>query len=252
LKPYLLLVVAIAAVIAAFLADPIAQDPAYHEFSDRRAWLGIENFWNVVSNLPFALVGAMGLWSLRQNGRATTLADLRPAYLLFFAGVFLTAFGSAWYHLEPGNESLLWDRLPMTLAFMAFFTIVVGEYVSVPAAMRLFVPLTLAGAGSVFYWSFTEARGVGDLRPYGLVQFLPIILTPLILILYRSAFDRIAFLWGMIALYVIAKGLEYYDYQVYELGPLLSGHSMKHLVAALAPLLFLFGLVHRKHVEKLR
>ena len=43
------------------LLPPIAQDPTYHQFADQRTLLGIPNFWNVVSNLPFVLVGAMGL-----------------------------------------------------------------------------------------------------------------------------------------------------------------------------------------------
>jgi hypothetical protein len=43
------------------LLPPIPQDPSYHQFADQRTLLGIPNFWNVVSNLPFVLVGAIGL-----------------------------------------------------------------------------------------------------------------------------------------------------------------------------------------------
>src|SRR5262249_40874216 len=87
----------------------IPQSQAYHQFADQRTLLGIPNFWNVVSNLPFIAVGAVGLWGYRD----------KPAIIVIFAGIFLTGFGSAYYHWNPNDGTLFWDRLPMALAFSA-------------------------------------------------------------------------------------------------------------------------------------
>jgi hypothetical protein len=246
LKTWLLIALCVVAIVVVALLDPIAQDNAYHAFADRRSFLGIANFWNVVTNLPFAVVGAAGLWLLYSGDRLAILGGLRPANAVFFAGVFLTAFGSGWYHLAPDNDTLTWDRLPMTLSFMAFFVIVIGEHVSLGAARKLLVPLLATGVVSVVYWHLTELRGAGDLRLYVLVQFLPMILIPLILLSHKSVFDRTGFVWGMLVVYVLAKLLEFLDGPVFEFGSPVSGHSLKHLFAACAPLLYLVGLTRRK------
>lgn len=246
MKPFLVLLVAGSLIAGISLIEPIAQNPSYHQFADTRRLLGIPNFWNVATNVLFLISGTAGLRYLSDPIPGGILPSLLPIYRTFFAGILFTAIGSGWYHLGPANESLVWDRLPMTLAFMSLFAIVIGELVSVTLGRRLFVPLLLAGAGSVIYWWQGENVGSGDLRPYVLVQFLPMILIPLILLLYKSGFDRSGFIWGMIFVYAVSKLLEYTDYNVFDAGALISGHSLKHLVAAAAPLLFLHGLKTRQ------
>ncbi len=248
MRPGTTILIALSAflIVAVFFIDPIPQDLSYHEFADRRSFIGVPNFWNVVSNIPFLLVGGAGLYYLRSKNRPGLLPDLHTAYLAFFVGVFLTAFGSAYYHYAPGNNTLVWDRLPMTLGFMGLTTIIIGEHISLPAAKRLLTPLLFIGAASVAYWALTEARGSGDLRPYAIVQFLPMLLIPLILLMYRSVFSNVNFFWFVIALYVLSKLFEYFDYGVYEFGKLISGHSLKHGVAAIAPLVILYGVDSRR------
>ncbi|MFQ6006881.1 MAG: ceramidase domain-containing protein, partial [Woeseia sp.] len=175
-----LLAVSGALLAAVFFVDPIPQDPSYHAFADSRSMLGIPNFWNVASNIPFLLVGGAGLYTLASRSPAGMLPDLSPAYAVFFAGIVLTGVGSAYYHYGPADDTLAWDRLSMTIGFMGLFTVIVGEHVSRTAAKRLLIPLLIVGAASVVYWSVTEARGSGDLRPYAIVQFLPMLLIPLI------------------------------------------------------------------------
>lgn len=236
----------IASITVMFFLDPIPQDPAYHQFADRRSIFGIQNFLNVISNIPFLLVGGAGILTLRSRARASIVDELYPVYVVFFASVTLTAFGSGWYHLAPGNPTLVWDRLPMTLAFMSLFALLIGEQISVPAAKQLLLPLLLLGAASVLYWAATETLGHGDLRFYALVQFLPLLLLPLMLLAYPSPFDRTGFFWGMIVLYATSKIFESLDQYVYQLGHVVSGHTIKHVVAALAPLLLLYGIRQRK------
>ncbi len=218
---------------------PIAQPLAYHRFADARTLLGLPNFWNVLSNLPFLLVGLAGLrWLLGHPGASERV--LRPAWLLLFAGVALVGLGSAWYHLAPSNGALVWDRLPMTLAFMALFSVVIGEHISLRLGRQALWPLLVAGVASVLYW-----RASDDLRPYALVQFLPVLLIPLILGLYpRRGSGGI---WLALACYVLAKLLEHFDASLLTaLGGGISGHSLKHVAAALGMYALLRGLQARQ------
>ena len=200
----LLLALAILPILGTILfVEPFPQPPAYYDFADQRSLLGVPNFWNVATNVFFLVTGIAGLMQLGRPDALHILPGLRPAYGVFFAGVLLTAFGSAYYHLAPANGPL------------------------------------------VVYWYYSELQGYGDLRFYGLVQFLPMLLIVVILSMYPSRFDRTGFLWLVFGLYVVAKVFEHFDRGVYSLGELLSGHSIKHIVAALAPLLLLRGFAAR-------
>ena len=221
------------AVIAICSMDPIAQDASYHDFSDSREILGIQNFWNVLSNLAFLLVGLSGIYQLVVRDRLTTMSGMRFIYFFLFAGVVLVAIGSSYYHLYPDNRTLVWDRLPMTVTFMALFCIVVAEFVSSYWARLLFVPLAIAGAGSVLFWYFGEANGQGDLRVYVLVQFLPILLIPQMLLCFRSSFSKPSVYWILLLTYIIAKLFEHFDAEVHSVLGIISGHSIKHLIAAI-------------------
>jgi hypothetical protein len=242
-----LIALAALAVAGALLAPPIAQDPAYHGFADQRLLYGIASFWNVTTNAPFLISGVWGLALLARHHDPGVLPGLRPAYAAFFTGVLLTALGSAYYHLDPSNTTLFWDRLPMTLAFMAFFAMIVGEYLSPAAGRRLLWPLLAAGILAILYWHYTESRGRGDLRAYALVQFLPMLLVPLIMLLFRSRLTGTGYLWAMLAAYLVAKLLEYLDADLYiRLG--ISGHALKHLAAALGTLFVCIAVRRRRPV----
>lgn len=231
---------------ATFLLPPIPQDTLYHLFADQRAIFHIPNGWNVASNLPFMLVGLAGLgylWRYRAAHIAGCINTLQPLYVIFFIGVFITGIGSAYYHWAPSNDTLVWDRLPMTLSFMAFFSILVGEQISVRLARLIILPLLLAGIASVGWWHYSEQVGAGDLRPYILVQFLPILLTPILLLGYRSPFSSNKAIWLLIALYLGSKIAEHFDPAIYISG--FSGHSLKHLLAAAASFCILLALKNR-------
>jgi hypothetical protein len=194
----------------------------------------VPNFWNVASNLPFVLVGLAGLAWLRAH-QARIEPELRSAWFVLAAGVVLVGLGSGAYHWAPSNPSLVGDRLPMTLAFMAFATIIFGEHVSLRAARLALWPLLFAGVASVLYWRATD-----DLRPYALVQFLPVLLIPLVLLLYPQP-GRGA-VWLALAGYVLAKLLEHFDAPINAaLGHAISGHSLKHVAAAAAMAALLAG-----------
>ncbi len=231
-----------AAVAGLFFLEPVSQSAAYHGFIDTRSWLGIPNFGDVVSNLPFALVGGWGLWQVfGPAGRYMfdNLADRWP-YVFFFVGVGLVRVGSAYYHAAPDNGRLFWDRLPMTVAFMALFSMFIAHRIHRRAGVQWLLPiLVVAGAASVLYWDWSEASGRGDLRFYLLVQSFPIVALPVICWLFpEGRYTRNRHLAWMIAWYALAKVLETFDRQVFALlGDTVSGHSLKHLAASVAVLM---------------
>ena len=227
-----LVAVGIIATSSIFMLGRIPQDAAYHRFASTEMLLGIPNFWNVLSNLPFLGVGVFAFWRLPRLAERECCA----AYFVLGSGITLVGFGSAWYHYAPSNETLLWDRLPMTLAFMALFSMVLGERVIARyrnASLWLFVACGLTAA---FYWSWTEANGKGDLRPYAVVQFVPMILLPLIMFLFPGRYlSNRLLLWAFVS-YGVAKALEHYDHQVLSVVGTMGGHPLKHLAAAIAAL----------------
>jgi ceramidase len=205
--------------IALLLVPPIPQDQSYHLFADQRTLLGVPNFWNVVSNLPFIAVGAVGLWQFHRD----------PAVIMIFLGIFLTGFGSSYYHWHPTDGTLFWDRLPITLAFMAILAVVIEERVNARAGAILLWPLLAVGALSLLLWRWND-----DLRLYAWVQFFPCLALPVIFLALPPKYTGTS--WWIIAavLYALAKLLEYFDRAVYSAGALLSGHTLKHLAAAAA------------------
>lgn len=218
------------ALVVLWLQGPIPQDPAYHLFADTRTLFGIPNFWNVMSNLPFPVFGLWGLAKVLRGPLDPLAQAQRTAWIVFFAGATIVGAGSSWYHLHPDNLSLVWDRLPMTLAFMALFALLVGEHLEVRWGRRLLWPLLALGLASVLWWHYTESAGRGDLRPYAAVQFLPLILIPGLLLAFPKP-DR-GPLWMVLALYGLAKALEYWDAPILAAIGVTGGHAIKHVAAA--------------------
>jgi len=235
----ILVMISTAAIVATLFVDPIAQDPAYHNFADQRPAFGVANFADVISNTGFLFAGLIGLFAVL-TGRSGELfddwADAIP-YVVFFVGVVAVSIGSAYYHLIPTNERLFWDRLPMTVGFMGLTSALVADRIDRRVGLTIVLPaLVVLGIISLFYWQYTEQLGRGDLRFYALVQFLPIVLMPVMCGLFTKArYTGKAALAPVILWYLVAKGLEHFDPQVFELlGQTVSGHSLKHLAAAMA------------------
>lgn len=230
----------VAVAIAVLSVAPIPQDPAYHQFADRRAFLGIPNFGDVASNLGFALVGALGLRSVLWHGGRDLFnapSDSWP-YLTLFAGIGLVGLGSAYYHASPDNAHLFWDRLPMTVVFMALLYAFLADRISGVSERFawLFPALIAAGLASLLYWIWTEAQGRGDLRFYAMVQLYPIIALPVICWLFPGARHTSGrYLVWIILWYGAAKILEHFDAEIFGLlGGTISGHTLKHLASAVA------------------
>lgn len=229
---WLLVGLSMVAVGVLFMLAPVPQALSYHVFADQRSLWGIPNFGNVVSNVPFLFVGAAGLKAI---GKAKVSGSVALMYGVLFAGVLLTGFGSAYYHWHPDNDTLIWDRIPMTLVFMSLLAATVAELVDRRAGLVLLGPLLVLGVGSVLWWHYTELQGHGDLRFYGLVQFYPVLFIPVLLWLFYDPAHRPAILslaWVVIW-YGVAKVAEVLDRPIYEAVGI-SGHTVKHLAAAVS------------------
>jgi len=211
-----------AACFAAVLVGTVPQDPTYHLFADTRPCGPVPNCSNVLTNLAFLMVGIIGLLRL-----SAWPASLRSAMGMFWWGVVLVAPGSAWYHWAPDDARLVWDRLPMTLAFMGLFAAVLIDRLQ--ARLWTLPALVALGLTSVAVWHLT-----GDLRLYGLVQFLPPLLLMAILMQHpEGTIPAKALVWAL-GWYAAAKLAEWLDGEILALTGWISGHSLKHLLAALA------------------
>jgi hypothetical protein len=215
---------AVSVAVAIFLA-PITQNPHYHAFADHRTILGIPNFWNVATNLPFLAVALWGARAVRAKAAFQAPWE-RVAYAVVLIGTALVAFGSGYYHWHPDDATLFWDRLPMTVVFMSLLAATIGERLSPRAGRLLLPPLLAIGVVSALLWKWT-----GDLRPYVLVQFYPMLALPLLLLTCPPRYTGAAAFWAMISLYGVAKLLELADAGI---GAVIAtgGHPWKHIAAA--------------------
>jgi hypothetical protein len=238
---YILLgIIGIIAILGFAMSSPIEQNEDYHNFSDTLTIGGILNFWNVISNFPFLIVGLFGIFRLKKMDRVNL------QFLTFFIGVSFVAIGSGYYHFNPNSSTLVWDRLPMTIAFTALMSIVISEFIDYKKGKLLLLPLLLLGIISIVYWV-----KLGDLRLYALVQFYPILAIPVILILFKSEENFPKGFWLLLISYIIAKLFETYDFEIHKTLKLLSGHSLKHISASVGVYLLINSYIRQnKFIEK--
>jgi hypothetical protein len=224
------------------LQGPIAQPGAYHVFADARTCLGVRNFGNVASNLLFMLVGAGGWYWCYRHLRT----GARRSWMVFFGGVALVFFGSAHYHTTPNDDSLVWDRLPMTLAFMGLLIALLSEHLGESIERHTLMPALILGIASVLWWRYS-----GDLRLYIWVQAAPLLAIPFVLVMFPGRHSHRLYLVPGLVFYALAKVVELHDQEIFEMtGFALSGHSLKHLLAAMAPLCLLLMLARRKPIPQ--
>jgi hypothetical protein len=225
-----LLTACLALGLLACLAPPLAQAQHYHAFADQRSWLGVPFAMDVLSNLAFAAFGLAGLSRLWRLPAPTPGDAQRPLAALFFGGLLLTAVCSAWYHWQPDDAGLAVDRCGMVLAFAGLLGLAAAGSISDRAGVLLALGLLVLGPLSVWAWSVS-----GNVLPWGVLQFGGMALL-LVLAWLKPLPGALAVRWGVVILiYVAAKVLEQADQVLYALsGQLVSGHSLKHVVAALA------------------
>ncbi|HKD80379.1 MAG TPA: alkaline phytoceramidase [Candidatus Angelobacter sp.] len=221
---------AAAAVVA--MLKPIAQPQSYHDFADQRAIFGIAHGMDVLSNAAFLISGLLGLWFVLRAG-ITLDAGTRWAFAILFFGLVLTSAGSAFYHLDPDNQRLVFDRMPMIIAMAGCVGAVVADRFGGASAWSITALLAI-GLWTVHQWNVSEELGQGDLRWYALYQGLIILVGVLLLVLFPSRNGATpAFVIAVVG-NIAAKIFELLDKPIFALGGIVSGHTLKHLSAGLA------------------
>lgn len=220
----------------------LVQQQGYHQFADSRSFLGIPNTFDVLTNIAFVIVGLLGITLVRSM--KTSLPTF-SSWQWFFISIFLIAPGSAWYHWAPNDSTLIWDRLPMSLGFMALYVALLSEHINLK--LERFLPLALfLGILSVVTWVVTS-----DLRFYFIVQFSSFLTIPIILILFRSHFTHKIYYAGALIAYALAKWTETNDRMIFEATNfMISGHSLKHILAAFG-LLLLWQMIRVRKIQAL-
>jgi len=206
IKPIVLALILLASLTALVAIGPIPQNLDYHNFADKRLLLNIPNFWDVLSNLAFLAVGCFAVWTGVQNWskRPDLTAKLIPVVLSL--GMVIVCFGSAYYHWSPNNQTLVWDRIPMTLIFMPLFSLIVYDFLG-------------KKIGTAVFW---------------LVQFFPMVVVPLILWLYPKKTLYVRYIVLLLLCYVLAKVCEHFDDAIFEYLQFWSGHTLKHFLSAVS------------------
>jgi uncharacterized Tic20 family protein len=149
-----------------------------------------------------------------------------------FLSVALTGIGSAYYHLAPDNGRLMWDRLPLAIAMMALLSAQLTERVSPGTGLGIMPALVGLGAASVLYWHWSEEQGAGNLNFYIVVQFYSLLVIVLLAIFFASRYTQASDIFIALAWYAVAKLTEVADREIYDVGHLVSGHTAKHVLAA--------------------
>ncbi len=227
--------------VALFLRPVIPQDLAYHGFADEVLFFGIPHFFDVISNAIFLVVGYLGFKIVFQNKNLMA----RHAWLAFFVSIFLIGPGSAYYHWNPNNQTLVWDRLPMGAGFMALYVVLLVEHLGATLEKYLF-PFIFVGVASVMVWAIWD-----DLRFYFWVQFSSFICIPIILLSFKSHYNQKSGYFYCLLFYFLAKLTETFDKKIFFMtSQVVSGHTLKHLLAGLGLWYLVWMIQKRREVEK--
>lgn len=227
-----MLALACGAMAAVAVFGPAVADPgAAQVFVDHRAWEAVPNAGDVLSNLAFLAAGLAGLWQLARVPLRAIDAMERAMAALFFVGLMLTAGASAWYHWVPEAAGLAIDRTGMSVAFAGLLGLAAGTRVSGRAAAALGLTALLLGPFAA------RAALDGNVVPWALVQFGGAALLAWMACLRPRASALTVGWFGVLVAYILAKLFEANDAHVFAIsGELVSGHTLKHVVAALAAL----------------
>ena len=238
-------------VLIAIVMPPTSQSNEYHQFVDQRIYFGIPNFFNVVSNIFLLFSGLAGIIFLLCPQKflihkAFINFSERWPYFILFLSVIMASLASAYYHLAPDNSRLVWDRIPIAIGVMTLFSIVVIERISIKIGLIALPFLILAGIGSVMYWYWSEQYSSGNLNYYIVVQFYSILAIIFLVKNFSSRYTSGAYFYVVIMFYAFAKIAELADYEIFSLGQVISGHSVKHFFVGLAVFWIIYMLQKRK------
>ena len=227
--------------LLAIFLPAIAQNQNYHNFIDQRTFFRIKNASNTLSNLAFIVVGLWGLINFYKNKYIKISNSFSVLLNLFFISIILTGLGSSYYHLSPNDFTLVFDRLALSFTFAVILAMLASIRISERSGFHTLAELIILAPLSVLLWNYN-----GNLTPYAVLQFGGIIIIILTLLLTKAQKQSPCFT-SLIILYGFAKVAEFYDVEIFNLSQnLISGHTLKHLIASIAVLVFISPLKVKK------
>ena len=227
--------------LLAIFLPAIAQNQNYHNFIDQRTFFRIKNASNTLSNLAFIVVGLWGLINFFKNKYIKISNSFSVLLNLFFVSIILTGLGSSYYHLSPKDFTLVFDRLALSLTFAVILAMLASIRISERSGFHTLAELIILAPLSVLLWNYN-----GNLTPYAVLQFGGIVIIALTLLLTKAQKQSPCFT-SLIILYGFAKFTEFYDVEIFKLSQnLISGHTLKHLIASIAVLVFISPLKVKK------
>ena len=233
----ILAVAIVVLIILAVLLPPHAQEQAYHAFADQRAWAALPNALDTLTNGAFIVVGGLGLYWLKSGSFHAQSINMRLSIRLFSLGAIAIGLTSAYYHLDPTDSSLVPDRMAMAFTFAAVLAMMAQDRVSSRAGTWTLLTVLVLGPCSVLIWAMT-----GNLAPYYVLQFGGLLLLIMMLLLRGSCGRGPGFV-ALLVCYTLAKISEASDLQIFAATQqLISGHSLKHILAACGMLMLLLPL----------
>ncbi|XP_057960142.1 uncharacterized protein LOC131152332 isoform X2 [Malania oleifera] len=225
------------------MATPkIPHSPRHHIFADMRNFLGVPNTLNVFTNFPFLVIGVLGLVFCLQGD--FFLISSRGEFLVwawFYAGITAMAFGSAYYHLKPDDNRVMWDSLPMIIAYSSLFSALIVERVG--EVIGLACLLLLLGVAVL---STVCERWFNDLRLCMMFQLIPCVAIPVTAYTFLPKYTHSKYwLWAS-GVYLLAKFEAVADKKIYNISYyFMSGHSLEHLCLVMVPVLLTHMLMFR-------
>ena len=219
-------------IIAALWYGKVEQAQSYYLFADDRTFFGIPNGLDVMSNLAIVYPGVIGLmlvYERQKNGHEYRDPIEQTIQYCLFLGMVLTFLGSVWFHLNPNDSTLVWDRLAMTVVMACYCSLIIADRYSIDLAKRIHFPLISIGLLSVIYWEYS-----GDLRPYFFFKMQPVILVAILLVYGKKTYDRAADYIISMSLVLVATLTENIDKIIFDNLDIISGHTMKHIIAGIS------------------
>jgi hypothetical protein len=216
-------------IIAAISYGPISQPQEYHDFADDREFLSIPNALDVMSNLVIIYPGIVGLALVHERRKNSQLSDDEVSiHITLFSGMILTFAGSVWFHLDPNDSTMLWDRLGMSVVIGSCISLLIHDMYDRGLAGKVHLPIVVLSLISVLWWPVFD-----DLRFYFIVKHHPFILFPILLFYGNRIYDKVSgYYWGL-SMFILATVFEFTDLQIFEITGFISGHTLKHIFAGI-------------------
>jgi hypothetical protein len=230
-------------IIMALFYGPISQPQEYHDFADDREILGVPNALDVMSNLAIIYPGVVGLAFIHESRNRTQVSeDEISIQITLFSGMILTFAGSVWFHLDPTDSTMLWDRLGMSVVIGSCISLLIHDMWDRNLAAKIHLPIIIASIVSVLWWPVFD-----DLRVYFIVKHHPFILFPIFLLCGRRIYDKVSgYYWGL-SMFLLATIFEFADQQIFEITGIISGHTLKHIAAGIG-LWFLMVMIRDREL----